>query len=244
MPACQRVGAISRSASSPSVEKWKSQGIELHVLDVTTDSEAKIVETLQGVDILLSVVSYEALEVQQPLFAAAAKVPGIKRVIPSDFSVLCPPGITAIQDRVSFLPPKFTAYHTKSHVTLQKNAIHKHIHELGLPYTFIDVGWWKQLTFPYPPSFSGNFFVPLLYNYCGDGKTPVLVTDREVIGDFVGRIIKDDRTLNKYVIVYEDEVTWEEVWRIAEEVSPEGAEILAKKNQVGVFPSTSTFPDD
>jgi hypothetical protein len=61
---------------------------------------------------------------------------------------------------------------------------------------------------------------------------PVLVTDRLLIGDFVGRIIKDERTLNQYVIVHEDEVTMEDVWKMAEEISPEGKEILAKRQPV------------
>jgi hypothetical protein len=67
---------------------------------VNNDPEEKIVEALQGVDILLSVTAAIALEVQRPLFAAAAKVPSIKRVIPSDFGTLCPPGVMSLQDRV------------------------------------------------------------------------------------------------------------------------------------------------
>jgi hypothetical protein len=101
-----------------------------------------------------------------------------------------------------------------------------------LPYTYIDVGWWKQLTLPYPPSFVGNPNIKILYDFYGEGKTPFLVTDREIIGDFVGRIIKDERTLNQYVLIHEEEVNHEEVWRIAEEESPEGAGIVAKKNTV------------
>jgi hypothetical protein len=70
------------------------------VLDVNTATEEKIVETLQDVDILLSVASYAALDVQRPLFKAAAKIPTIKRVIPSDFGTPCPPGVMDLQDIV------------------------------------------------------------------------------------------------------------------------------------------------
>jgi hypothetical protein len=94
------------------------------------------------------------------------------------------------------------------------------------------VGWWKQLLLPYPPSFTGSPVTQWLYDFYGDGNLPILLTDREIIGDFVGRIIKDERTLNQYVIVHEDEVTQEEAWKIAEEESPEGAAIVAKKNPV------------
>jgi hypothetical protein len=71
-----------------------------------------------------------------------------------------------------------------------------------------------------------------LDNFYGEGKTPTLVTDREAIGDFVGRIIKDERTLNQYVVIHEEEVTQEQIWKIAEETSPEGAEIFARKRLV------------
>jgi hypothetical protein len=63
---------------------------------------------------------------------------------------------------------------------------------------------------------------------------PVLVTDRLLIGDFVGRIIKDERTLNQYVIVHEDEVTMEDVWKMVEQISPEGKQILAKRQPVSL----------
>jgi uncharacterized protein YbjT (DUF2867 family) len=97
----QRVGAISRSATNPAADKWKKQGVELRILDVNRASEEEIVKTLQGVDILLSGVSAEAIDAQRPLFAAAAKVPGIQRVIPSDFGTPCPPGVMDLQDQVS-----------------------------------------------------------------------------------------------------------------------------------------------
>jgi hypothetical protein len=96
----QRIGTVSRSSAPPEAEKWKKQGVELRVLDVSTATEEKILETLQGVDILLSVASYAALDVQRPLFKAAAKTPTIKRVIPSDFGTPCPPGVMRLQDLV------------------------------------------------------------------------------------------------------------------------------------------------
>jgi hypothetical protein len=119
------------------------------------------------------------------------------------------------------------------------------IRELGLPYTYIDVGWWKQITLPYPPSFVGeNPRIKAFYNFYGEGKTPFIVTDREVIGDFVGRIIKDERTLNQYVVIHEAEVNQAEVWKIAEEESPEGAEIVANKITVRSILRLSLWKSD
>jgi hypothetical protein len=104
-----------------------------------------------------------------------------------------------------------------------------------LPYTFINVGFWMQMTLPYPPSFPSHDFIDALYNFHGSGDVPNLLTDSVVIGDFVGRIIKDDRTLNKSILIHSDEVTIGEVWKIAQEVSPEGQEIVKKKRPVRSF---------
>jgi hypothetical protein len=79
-------------------------------------------------------------------------------------------------------------------------------------------------------------FMSILSTFHGDGKTPIAVTDRRIIGDFVGRIVKDDRTLNKYVFIHEDNVTQEEVYNIIKEVAPPdvAADIMRRKTVVRV----------
>jgi hypothetical protein len=92
-----------------------------------------------------------------------------------------------------------------------------------------------QITFPYPPSFPDkDWLIDWLYEFHGSGDVPTLLTDHHIIGDFVGRIVKDKRTLNKYVLIHEDEVTLDEVWKIAEEVSPEAQEIVKSKRPVRI----------
>jgi hypothetical protein len=130
----------------------------------------------------------------------------------------------------------------------QKYGIRSYIQELGLNYTWIDVAWWKQLTLPLTAKFIEAMpFLSFLSIVHGDGKTPIAVTDRRIIGDFVGRIVKDERTLNKYVFIHEDSVTQEEVYKIIEEVAPAdvAADVLKRKTVVstvdrdeqGVFPT-------
>ncbi|KAF9807907.1 hypothetical protein IEO21_08024 [Rhodonia placenta] len=95
----------------------------------------------------------------------------------------------------------------------EKLAIRDFVRALGVGYTFVDVGWWMQLALPFPTS--------------SDKKN--LYTNMEHIGTYVARIIDDDRTLNQYVIIWEDELTLEEVKTIAEKASGEEDVLRAKR---------------
>jgi hypothetical protein len=120
-------------------------------------------------------------------------------------------------------------------VAAQKHGIHSYIQELGLNYTYIDIGWWKQLALPFTSKYFDEMpMMAFLSNFYGEGKIPIAVTDRRIIGDFVGHIVKDPRTLNKYVFVHEDEITQEQVYKIVEEVasSDTAAGILKRKTLV------------
>lgn len=59
--------------------------------------------------------------------------------------------------------------------------------------------------------FSKEFF--------GTGDVKTAVTDNRDIGKFVSHIIKDERTLNKYVFCWTEEVTQNEVLALAERIS-------------------------
>jgi hypothetical protein len=227
----QRIGAATRSTMSPAAEELKKLGVQLLELDVTKDSEQSLVQKLQGVDVIVSVVTAtaDALESQKPLFKAA-KAAGVKRVVPSDFGTPAPKGVMLLNDMVRM---SFVNHVTRTdNYCAQKASIHEYIQELGIGYTWIDIGWWKQLMLPHPPSFDAGWASTLSYRFFADGKQPFAVTDRRMIGDFIGRIIKDDRTLNQYVFCYEEVVTQEQLWKIAEEVCSEGAAIPEKKVQV------------
>jgi hypothetical protein len=56
------------------------------------------------------------------------------------------------------------------------------------------------------------------------GTAPTLLTDLRDIGPFVARIIKDPRTLNKFVFTYSDVLSENEIFALMEEMSGEKIE--------------------
>ncbi|KAH8779005.1 hypothetical protein BGZ57DRAFT_1015936 [Hyaloscypha finlandica] len=69
-----------------------------------------------------------------------------------------------------------------------------------LRYPFIDVGYWYQFSFPHLPSGQiDDFTFPKMYSKMRGYVTALnLITDSRDIGDFVARIVGDERTLIKY----------------------------------------------
>jgi hypothetical protein len=78
-----------------------------------------------------------------------------------------------------------------------------------------------------------GFGVSIPWRFYGKGDKKSAVTDLNHIGDFVARIIDDDRTLNKWVYIWEDELTLAEAWATAEHVI--GPEWLQEKTDVSVL---------
>lgn len=125
---------------------------------------------------------------------------------------------------------------------IQKLNVREYVKSLGIPYTFIDVGWWMEFILPRPVSAS-DIWTGSSWRLYGDGNTPVALTDLDRIPDFVARIVQDERTINKVVFASENEATQNEAWEYAAK-SPEAAEILKKKNPVGTpIPAFECGPD-
>ena len=100
-----------------------------------------------------------------------------------------------------------------------------HIKKIYLPYTFIDVGWWFQLSSPRLPS--GKIDYALQFpndSILGDGKVPSARTHIKDIGRYVAKVIVDPRTLNKSVFTYSEVLTTNEVFDIVERLSGEALE--------------------
>jgi len=211
-PLLQRVAATVRPASAqkPVVAEFRARGVEVREADVEVDSADKLKAVLSGVDILISAVQVSVLEQQKILFTAAKEV-GVKRVIPCDFGTPGARGVRPMSDI--------------------KFDIRDSVQALGVGYTFIDVGWWMQLSLPYKPD-SQSLLAPWSHNIYGDGTQKFLVTDYHNIGKFVARVVADDRTLNQYVIVWEDEITQLEAAEIGEHASGEAAEMKAQRVQI------------
>ena len=113
--------------------------------------------------------------------------------------------------------------------------------KLGLSYTFIEVGWWLQVTVPFPttplaappfPERPGYSLQDMLNTIYGSGDVKFAVVDLHKIGDLVARILLDERTIDKLVFASETEVTLNEVWNVAAKHDANGDALLQKQSQV------------
>ncbi|KAI0333235.1 NAD-P-binding protein [Cubamyces sp. BRFM 1775] len=206
-----RVAALVRPESicKPVVETFRQSGIEIRTGHLG-DSVEKLTQALAGVDIFISTVIAWLIE-DQKVALLAAKAAGVKRVIPCDFATAGERGIRQLHD--------------------QKLAIRDYVRELQLPYTFVDVGWWMQLSLPMPERSSGLMKERMNILY-GEGNNRTLVTDLNHIGTYMARIVADPRTLNQAVIIWEEEVTQLEALEIGYRYSGEGGSLRAKRVSV------------
>ena len=118
----------------------------------------------------------------------------------------------------------------------QKLAIREYVQELGVPHTFIDVGWWMQLYLPLPLRSRAPLpFKEMTWKIFDDGHARNLLTHLDNIGLYVARIIADPRTLNKAVIVWEDEVKVNAAHDVGEHVSGDGDALKAKRIHVSAL---------
>jgi len=193
------------STSKPIVSEYRKKGVEIREAEID-DSVEKLTEVLSGVDVLISTVTAEKLLEQRGLFEAAKKA-GVKRVVPCDFGTPGKRGIRTLLDT--------------------KIEIHEYIKSLGLNFTFIDIGWWMQITVPFSIH-SKSPIAHMSYEIHGDGKKKNLVTNLENVGKWVARIVADERTLNRSVIIWDDEITWQEAKEIGVKASGEGEDMRKK----------------
>lgn len=118
----------------------------------------------------------------------AAKKAGVKRFVPCGFATVCPAGgVMVLRDQVTSLPrtpqsiadPKVERTNPQPHKTALSS------------YTFIDVGYWYQLSVPRLPSgrIDKYIFPDMNTVLHVDGEAPNLLTDLRDIGRFVARIV-------------------------------------------------------
>lgn len=186
--------------SKPANLAIKDRGVELRPLD-TKGSQEELVSGLKDIDILISAIApWEQLE-QIPL-ATAAKTAGVKLFVPCAFVTVMPVGVHTLRD--------------------QKEEVYNHIKRLHLPYVIIDVGWWYQISFPALPSGKIDYAVGIPgQSIPADGNVPSALTDLRDIGPYVARVIKDERAVNKQVLVYNEMWTPNQVYDLLEKISGE-----------------------
>ncbi|PIL32965.1 hypothetical protein GSI_05083 [Ganoderma sinense ZZ0214-1] len=205
-----RVAAVVRpsSLSKPAVADLRARGVEIRTGDLS-DGVESLTKTLAGTDILVCTVATWALGAQRDIIRAAKEV-GVQRVVPCDFGTIGARGVRELYD--------------------VKLDIHDLVKELGVPYTFIDVGLWMQLYLPLPlRSQAPQPVKDMTWTVYADGSARTLLTHRERIGTYVARILADPRTLNQAVIVWEDEVRQGDAHALGERVSGEGDALNAKR---------------
>ena len=100
--------------------------------------------------------------------------------------------------------------------------VYNHVKQLVLPFTIVDVGWWYQIAYPRLPSGKIDYAMNTANDeIIADGNIPTALTDLRDVGRYVARIVRDDRTLNKYVFAYNVVATQNEVYSLLEHVSGE-----------------------
>ena len=110
-----------------------------------------------------------------------------------------------------------------------------YIKSLDLPYTIIDVGWWMQTFLPLPTrSAVAAPFRTMSETVPEPGDARVLLTDLNHIGAFVARIIGDPRTLNRSVIVWEEERPIRAAREVGEAMSGEADALRSRMRPVSV----------
>ncbi|KAJ9617103.1 hypothetical protein H2200_000824 [Cladophialophora chaetospira] len=188
------------SLSKPANVVLKDRGIELRALDLE-GSQDSMAAALEGLDILISAIGPRDQLAQIPLVPAVKKA-GVKRFVPCGFAPVMPVGVHRSRD--------------------QKEEVYNLVKRLHIPYTIIDIGWWYQFSLPKLPSCRIDYAVgPASQSIAGDGNAPSAMTDLRDVGKYVTRVIKDERTLNAMVFVYNELWTSNQVYDLLEKLSGE-----------------------
>jgi len=143
-----------------------------------------------NVDIIVSTLHFSQILNQIPLLKLA-KSAGVRRFVPCDWGTASDPEGEMVLREV-------------------KESVRQSVRESQIPYTFIDVGYWFQVAVP-------EVFT---IDYCfGDGNVKTALTDLPDIGKFVARILLDDRTIGKYVFIWAEELSQNEIHKIVNKYS-------------------------
>ncbi|KAJ4149060.1 hypothetical protein NW754_000496 [Fusarium falciforme] len=197
------VTALTRPSSlqKPQVLELAEKGVNIVAADLT-GSEEELKKALTGIEAVISTIYGASVTAEIPLINAAKAI-GVQRYVPCFFATVAPPtGALRLREL--------------------KEETFNHIKKIKLPYTIIDVGWWYQVNLPRLPS--GRIDYAVMETTDGiavDGNVPVAFTDLRDVGPYTARIISDPRTLNRMVFAYNEVLTFNQMYDIAEKVSGE-----------------------
>ncbi|KAK6971974.1 glycoside hydrolase [Favolaschia claudopus] len=195
------VEALVRPSSAEKPEV-KNLGVKIVIVDIVSAPIEDLVKVLTGIDVFISAIDAMGQSSQLRL-VTAAKEAGVKRFVPCAWITVCPPGgVMKLRD--------------------SKQQVYEEIWKSHVPYTIIDVGYWHQISFPTLPSGKVDYasFWPKTEIHAG-GDIPNMLTDLRDIGNYVALIIKDERTLNRFVCTYSDALSENEIFAMIEEMAGE-----------------------
>ncbi|KAE8365964.1 isoflavone reductase family protein [Aspergillus caelatus] len=198
------------SVNSQANQRLKTKGVCIVGYDLSGPCQ-KLVEQLKNIDVLISCITWEHLDLQLP-WIEAAKEAGVKRFVPSEWVGPCPRGVHWIKDH--------------------KLEILGAIQRARLPYTIIDVGCWYSVFVPKVPSGRSDkaHMRYIDHRIVEDGNQKFAMTDIADIGKYVAQIVADPRTINKHVFAYTEVLSMNGIWDTMARVTGEEPE----KNYVSV----------
>jgi uncharacterized protein YbjT (DUF2867 family) len=180
---CQNITCLIRpsSISKPSTQSLRDRGLDVVVGDLSGDQEP-LVAILKGHDIVISAITPGSTN-QEIRLVDAASAAGVQRFVPCTFATVCPPGgIMLLRD--------------------EKEKVINRIWANHLPYTVVECGFWYQLSWFRVPSgkldYAMTFNMNTMY---GDGNVKSIMTDQRDVGRVVARILRDERTRNRFVVM-------------------------------------------
>ncbi|KAL3417987.1 isoflavone reductase family protein [Phlyctema vagabunda] len=182
-----QVTAFARSSSvnKPAWIDLAKRGVRVVVTDLL-GPENDLVNALQGTDVVISSIFPIGTHQDQVNLVNAAKMAGVKRFVPGTWGPVVPPtGVLQLRD--------------------EKEELINYMKALKLPYTVIDVGLWYQTTLPRVPSGKLDYVITEVMRYLSqEVDAKLAMSDLRDVGKHVVKIITDDRTLNKYVLAYNE----------------------------------------
>lgn len=198
-----QVTALVRAESyhKKSNQNLLKKGVKLQLLDLSAPIE-DIAKALGGLEVLICALGMHDQLRQIPL-VSAARLAGVRRFLPCAYvPVMAPNGVHALRD--------------------QKEIVYNHIKKEHMSYTIVDCGWWYQISFPPLPSGKIDYALGMPnQRIAGDGTVKSALTDLRDVGRYVALVAHDDRTIDKYVFVYNELFSDNDVYGVLEEMSGE-----------------------
>lgn len=181
------------------IDNMKARGVSLVEGDLMNPET--LLQVCQGVDVVVSAVGNNQVTVPgQKNLIDAAKQQGVKRLIPSDYSV----------------DYRKLDYGDNDNLDMRKQVF-EYLQLMGLEYTLILNGaFMDNVGTPYMPQFD---FEHNAFQYWGDGETPLDFTSTDDTAKYVAEAVSDPELANKALEVAGDVLTAKQLKAAYEEAT-------------------------